>query len=161
MIGKEVLVELLEQRLSAAKIGKILGCSDDMVLYWVRKHGLFPAFPPPSNARERTRSPREMTMSIISAPTDHRRRLKTRAIAYKGGKCALCGYNRCNAALEFHHLDKTTKSFGVSKKGVIRSWNSIERELEKCILVCANYHREVEAGLRTIPGDAYVPLTFP
>lgn len=38
MIGKEVLVELLEQRLSAAKIGKILGCSDDTVLYWVRKH---------------------------------------------------------------------------------------------------------------------------
>ena len=72
------------------------------------------------------------------------------AIAYKGGKCFLCGYHRCNAALEFHHLDKTTKSFGLSRKGIIRSWESIMKELYKCVMICANCHREVEAGVRTM-----------
>lgn len=29
------------------------------------------------------------------------------AIAYKGGKCQICGYDRYVGALEFHHLDPT------------------------------------------------------
>jgi len=87
-----------------------------------------------------------MAKAMVLEPTIHRRRLKTKAIEYKGGKCMLCGYDRCNAALEFHHLDKTTKSFGLSRNGVIRSWESIRTELDKCVLVCANCHREVETG---------------
>jgi len=72
------------------------------------------------------------------------------AIAYKGGKCFLCGYHRCNAALEFHHLDKTTKSFWSLQGGIIRSWESIMKELDKCVMIYANCHREVEAGVRTM-----------
>lgn len=32
----------------------------------------------------------------------------------KGGKCSICGYDRCIQALEFHHLDVTKKDIGVS-----------------------------------------------
>ena len=86
---------------------------------------------------------------MVRESVGYRRRLKTKAIAYKGGKCRLCGHNRYNGALEFHHLDKTSKGFGFSRKGLIRSWESIKTELDKCILVCANCH-QVEGGVRTI-----------
>ena len=91
-----------------------------------------------------------MADAMKRAPVAHRRRLKAKAIEYKGGKCVLCGYDRCNAALEFHRLDKKAKGFGLSRGGRIRSWESMKKELDKCILVCANCHREVEVGARVI-----------
>lgn len=66
----------------------------------------------------------------------------------------LCGYDKCNAALVFHHLDRTIKTFGLSTKGVIRSWDSMKHELDKRVLICANCHREVEAGVRSVPRAA-------
>lgn len=140
LIAKNVLVELLEQRLPTDTIAKRLGCSPGNVLYWERKYGLRPAFASFGSGR-RTRSPKEMAAYMISSPTLRRRKLKARAIAHKGGKCLLCGYNRCNAALELHHLDKTTKAFGLSRRGVIRSWDSIKTELDKRVLISANRHR--------------------
>ncbi len=76
-----------------------------------------------------------------------RRKLKIMAIEYKGGKCAICGYNKFAGALDFHHLDSSQKSYGISAKGYTRSFESMKKELDKCILVCANCHREIEAGL--------------
>ena len=70
------------------------------------------------------------------------------AIDYKGGRCQLCGYNRCPEALEFHHLETSGKDFGISDKGYTRSWKKIKEELDKCILLCANCHREVHTGLQ-------------
>ena len=69
------------------------------------------------------------------------------AIEYKGGKCLICGYNRCNEALEFHHIDSHKKDFGISKDGYTRSWEKVKLELDKCICVCANCHREIHSGL--------------
>jgi hypothetical protein len=43
------------------------------------------------------------------------------AIAYKGGECSICGYNKCVAALEFHHLNPSEKDFTISAKGYTRS----------------------------------------
>lgn len=73
-----------------------------------------------------------------------RRRRKLQAIEYKGGACNRCGYNRCVAALEFHHVDPTVKKFAVSAKGRTMSWQKMQAELDKCELVCANCHREIE-----------------
>jgi hypothetical protein len=70
------------------------------------------------------------------------------AIDHKGGKCQICGYDRCHEALEFHHLDETGKDFGISNKGYTRSWSRIKQEIEKCLLLCANCHREVHSGLQ-------------
>ena len=152
VIEKELLVELLGQKLPTRKIAAKIGLSEKTVLYWERKYGLSPAFASCGNGRRR-RSPREMAEAMAQAPINYRRRIKARAIAYKGGSCVICSYNKCNAALEFHHVDKARKTFGLSRKGIIRSWDSIRRELDKCILVCANCHREVEAGLRKIPSQ--------
>ena len=83
-----------------------------------------------------------------SEATQRRRdKVKLIAIEYKGGKCCKCGYNKCVEALEFHHLDPTQKDFGIVSKGYTRSWSKIKAELDKCILVCSNCHREIHSGL--------------
>ena len=65
------------------------------------------------------------------------------SVEFMGGKCSICNYNKCINALEFHHKDPTQKDFGVGTNGHTRSWKRIEKELEKCILVCSNCHREI------------------
>ena len=70
------------------------------------------------------------------------------AVDYKGGKCQICGYSRCLEALEFHHLDDTGKDFGISDMGYTRSWKRIKEEIDKCLLLCSNCHREVHSGLQ-------------
>lgn len=76
------------------------------------------------------------------AVSKRRKELVIKAVHYKGGKCSICSYNKCITALEFHHIDPTTKLFGISD-GCTRSWEVIKVELDKCILVCANCHREL------------------
>lgn len=56
--------------------------------------------------------------------------------------CALCGYNKCSRALDYHHIEK--KSFSLSRKGIKGHTNKeIADEIAKCILLCANCHREL------------------
>ena len=76
------------------------------------------------------------------------------AVAYKGNKCARCGYDRCIEALEFHHTDPTKKDFGVSSKGYTRNWKRVQEELDKCVMLCANCHREVHAELAALRGNS-------
>lgn len=80
-----------------------------------------------------------------------RQNIKLRAVEYKGGKCSVCSYDRCIAAMEFHHMNPLEKDFSVSKKGACTSWDRVKAELDKCILVCANCHREIHEMLRKIP----------
>lgn len=75
-----------------------------------------------------------------------RKRTKERSLTYMGGKCIICGYDKCNRALEFHHLDPSTKSFGIGSDGYKHSWEVIKKELDKCILVCSNCHAEIHDG---------------
>lgn len=76
-----------------------------------------------------------------------------------GGSCALCGYSRCFRALEFHHLDPKHKTFGISVDGRTCSWQTLIDEAKKCILLCANCHREVEEGLIDITKGVYEPIS--
>lgn len=75
-----------------------------------------------------------------------RRRTKAKLVAEAGGECRLCGYKRCQAALQFHHLDPSKKSFALSLRGVTRSIEELRAEAAKCVLLCANCHAEVEGG---------------
>ena len=80
------------------------------------------------------------------AVTQWRRRLKRTLVVDGGGRCSLCGYDRCPAALQFHHLDPAQKEFALSHQGATRSLARAREELRKCVLLCANCHAEVEAG---------------
>lgn len=73
-------------------------------------------------------------------------KLKSEAVEYKGGKCISCDYKTYQGALEFHHLDPNEKDFNIGQVKC-RSLNAIKSELDKCILLCANCHREIHAGL--------------
>lgn len=74
--------------------------------------------------------------------------IKEMAVEYKGGKCERCGYSTCIDALDFHHLDPKQKDFGISAKGFTRSWESVKNELDKCMMVCSNCHREIHHSLK-------------
>tara|TARA_Y100000389_G_C17344726_1_gene455235 strand:- start:371 stop:1006 length:636 start_codon:yes stop_codon:yes gene_type:complete len=64
---------------------------------------------------------------------------KRNAIEYKGGKCEHCGYEKCDAAFDFHHKNPKEKDFGISMSGK-RFGVDIKRELDKCLLLCGNCH---------------------
>lgn len=55
-------------------------------------------------------------------------------------KCAICGENRFYC-LDFHHIDPSEKETEVTK--LIESPRRLKKELEKCIVLCANCHREL------------------
>jgi hypothetical protein len=87
---------------------------------------------------------------------DFRRRIKQRAIDYKGGKCQVCGYSKCVSALEFHHKNSDEKDFAISSK--TRAWKFVQIELDKCVLVCCRCHREIHAGL--VDADGFAPSCY-
>lgn len=82
---------------------------------------------------------------IANKNKNRARETKLKCVEYKGGKCILCGYNRCVFSLDFHHLNPEEKEFAIS--GNLKSFESLKSELDKCILVCRNCHGEIHAGL--------------
>lgn len=75
-----------------------------------------------------------------------RRSMKIQAVKLLGGKCSVCGYNKCIDALEFHHKDPKQKEFRLGS-GNTMSWKEYKKELEKCILVCSNCHKEIHFNM--------------
>lgn len=69
--------------------------------------------------------------------------MRKKAVEYLGGKCSICGYNKCMASLDFHHKDPSKKNFGLSRQGATRTWEKMKAELDKCILLCSNCHGEI------------------
>ena len=86
------------------------------------------------------------------AVSRRRRKVKQLLVQDAGGACKLCGYDRCIAALEFHHLVPAEKRFSLSHRGVTRSLAAARAEAARCVLLCANCHAEVEAGVATVLG---------
>jgi hypothetical protein len=68
---------------------------------------------------------------------------KKRTVEYMGGCCSMCGYNKCIGALEFHHLDPSKKSKDYNRKFKLWNFERQKKELENCIIVCSNCHREI------------------
>lgn len=87
------------------------------------------------------------------AVTLRRRKLKQLLVEYRGGKCVLCGYRRSVWAMDLHHIDGSKKEFGLSVRGLTRSWEKLKQEADKCVLVCANCHREIHAGVSQLPKE--------
>jgi len=75
-----------------------------------------------------------------------RQNLKDKSIEYKGGKCKICGYDKCNRSMDFHHRDPNEKDFGIGSYKVL-SWDKIKKELDKCDLLCRNCHGELHEKL--------------
>lgn len=68
--------------------------------------------------------------------------IKLKCVEFLGGKCSICGYNKCLAALDLHHLDGNNKEFTISG-GNLKSFEKLKPELDKCVVLCSNCHREL------------------
>ena len=99
-----------------------------------------------------TRTYADRAEYLKKAVAARRKKIRDMALEYKGGKCVLCGYKKSKRALSFHHLDPKKKDFGLSNRGITRSWGKTQKELDKCILICANCHMEVHDGITQLPG---------
>ena len=120
--------ELYEIHKSSIKVSKILGVSKQVVLKNIK-------------VKISKLSEDEIRENRVKSVIGWRKRTKQKLVDYKGGSCIKCGYNKCISALEFHHIDPNGKDFSIGGK----SW-SFERlkiEVDKCILVCSNCHREI------------------
>ena len=99
-----------------------------------------------------TRSRNENTLSAMCRICSKENSLfrytsfKQSCVEIKGGECSVCGYDQCNAALDFHHTDPETKSFALGAYRGTAINSEVLAELEKCVLLCSNCHREVHAG---------------
>ena len=89
-------------------------------------------------------------MSKAQVISDFRRRRKENLVKIAGGKCNICGYDKVIGALEFHHLIPEEKSYGIASNGTCRDIEQDLQEVKKCILVCANCHREIHHNIYSL-----------
>ncbi len=100
-----------------------------------------------------TRKYKDRAKYLAAAVSKRRKHLKFLAVQEGGGKCKICGYYKYTGALEFHHIDEKNKNFELSVRDLTKSWAVIIKEIRKCVLVCANCHREIHAGLIKLPSN--------
>lgn len=162
---KEELEELIKEKHGIRGICKVTGKSYTSVRYWLRKYNLSTNHSlsevdykscPKCNQKKilsqffsKLEGLSSYCKSCTCENTIYRiQNFKRRCIEYKGGCCSICKYNKCDAALEFHHLDPTQKDFSISGNRCRKFDNKVISELDKCILVCANCHREIHYGMK-------------
>lgn len=85
------------------------------------------------------------------AVAERRRQVKRTLVEKAGGCCRICGFGRHPAALHFHHVDPSIKEFHLAYLGASRSIKRMRAEAAKCVLLCANCHALVEAGIEKVP----------
>lgn len=171
-IDEAVLRELVERGMSVRQIAAQLERSATSVRHWLKRHDLRTqparytlrdAAKPDGVMREcprhgwvtyRLEKPRGVYrcgQCTVERVSRRRRRVKEILVAESGGACVLCGYDRVLAALQFHHVDPTTKRFHLAFGGVTRAIEEMREEAAKCVLLCANCHAEVEVGAARLP----------
>jgi hypothetical protein len=161
IITKELLMTLLDQGLSTRQIGKQLGYTSTGIRYYMKKWSLssnhqsvrdkicyhtdtHKQCPKLNEFDER---PNGNVLSYCRKCTNDNRysiikHHKLTIIQEHGGCCTKCGYNRNISALEFHHIEPEHKDFHFSNTKTTNI-DKIRAEMGKCILVCANCHREI------------------
>jgi transposase-like protein len=172
-IEREELAAMVESGETIRAMAARLGVSYSTVRYWLARHGL--STPRgrriAASASARAAAAEEAQLECIrhgmalhvrrrqgfrcvacraEAVSRRRRTVKAILVAEAGGRCVQCGYDRYLGALQFHHIDPSTKSFAIAGDGAARSLERARAEAAKCVLLCANCHAEVEAGVATI-----------
>ena len=69
------------------------------------------------------------------------RELKRQCVEYKGGSCIDCGRTGHQSIFDFHHQDPLQKDFTFANLKTTKMNVKIQKELDKCVLLCACCHR--------------------
>ena len=141
---KEQILTLRSQGKTYRQIESILKCSRTLVSYYLN---------PDYQKSHQNRSKIFKKTNRFAKKEEIRNKF--------GGKCQICSYSKCQSVLSFHHLPGTNKKFTISD-AIVRKRKSdqeLVEELKKCILVCANCHGEIHAGITEIPEGIKNPLT--
>jgi hypothetical protein len=162
---KDALESLVNQGLSIRKIAEVVGKGQTTVRYWLGVHDLKTRLICRCRTCEETDESKFYKGRYTICKTcrdkaqrDRYRGYKQQGVAYKrkksgveykGGGCCKCGYDRCMAALDFHHRDPSEKDPDWKK---MRNWKfeRVKAELDKCDLVCRNCHAEIHYGIDPI-----------
>ena len=160
---KDQIISLRLQGKSVKTIAKLLGCSRSTSSKWcatVENNQDIIG----SNTRvgyESLFKKRELEILRQKKPNEpswfnsYKSRLRDAVRAYlvylSGGKCQVCGYDKCKEALSFHHLDPSVKRFRLSGMFLTYSLQKVLEEHRKCCLVCHNCHTEIHNGLVSCP----------
>lgn len=177
-IARAVLEASVERGLTLHEMAEITDRNVSSVRYWLRQYGL------KATGGSRRREAREakqrgerhierscprhgQTKFVLENRGSYRcmqcrrgdvsawrRRAKERLVNEAGGQCQVCGYRRYLGALQFHHLDPSSKAFSLSRRGCTRAFAELQAEAAKCALLCANCHAEVESGLVVVDRGA-------
>lgn len=164
-IDRERLELLVRGGLTIGAIAADAGLSKSTVRHWLRHYDLRTRAAERADTAREARAAGQLAMTLICPDhgeaefvvegrgyyrckrcrtegiTRHRRRLKAQLVAESGGRCLICGYDLCPAALEFHHLDPSTKRLSISGRGLTLSLESLRAEASKCVLLCSNLPR--------------------
>lgn len=66
---------------------------------------------------------------------------KLHLVSLLGGRCSRCGYDKNIGALHFHHV--RSKNFSLNTRSIeYLNESEIQKELKKCVILCANCHAE-------------------
>lgn len=173
-MNSEELIKLIENGFSQRKIAKSLNTSQTNVRYWLKKLGLKTKknmfnkqFDEVLNLKNCPKCKKTKSLSDFYDRKTRKDKagycrdcnnkicvtrvqlVKEKMVNYKGGKCERCGLEldrKYYGVFEFHHLDSNTKDPNFIKIKY-QKWSVIEKELDKCKLLCANCHRIVHADL--------------
>jgi hypothetical protein len=172
-IRRDALTQLVESGMSIAAISRQVGLSKTAVRYWLGRYGLKTRCSRHGNRETVAAAKAAGLVEVTMACRHHgvtqfvlegrgsyrckrcrsdrvsrrRRDMKEILMTEAGGRCVICGYDRHPCALVFHHLDPLTKRMPVSAGGISYALQTLRAEAQKCVLLCANCHAEVENGV--------------
>lgn len=164
---KEILNSLIEKKYTQRKIAEELGVSHTSIRYWLKKLNLKTKSEsknrirvingyknctkcnvnkPISEFYKRTNKKTCASKCKKCANTYYGNRVKIvkiKMIEYKGSQCEKCKLKLKDthyAVFDFHHLDPKAKDIKFDRIKY-QSWEKIQKEIDKCLLLCANCHR--------------------
>jgi transposase len=177
-IGRERLETLVESGRSIAQIAEEVALSKATVRHWLTRYGLKTHGALGRRVRAEASAAHKAGLDVAVLSCRHhgetqfvldqrgyyrckqcrsasvsrrRRKVKEVLVVEAGGACWVCGYDRNARALHFHHIDPTEKRHEMNARGAAMAIELLRAEAKKCVLLCANCHAEVEAGLVVLP----------
>ena len=162
------LKEMVESGVSSYDIAKHFGKGQTTIRYWIKKQGLAlsPKISHVGLEEKECKTCRQMLpigdfysktgsnstyshcKKCANAKSVLKEQLTKKAlIEYKGGKCVRCSNTFDFRVYDFHHTNPQEKDFTLREHKSL-SLSKQMKEVDKCILLCANCHHEIHHEIK-------------